>query len=717
VARRLQNCQAGGSKDPAKENVMRSAFATLGLTTTLLLAPGHVRAQAQDPDAYGDDYQTGNFGRVRYQENDPTILRANEDAKDDNVATVNTPIFPGDTIRTGPAGRAEIQLAGGTLVRVDRDSEITFQSLPDSRATYQDNSVLRLTSGAIQLTTHLRDKDKDEFRVDTASSSIYPLGDGEFRIETGDDGETRVLSRRGVAEVGGEHGSVLVRGGMRTVVSPVSAPNDPRPHNTFALSAFDRWCADREERLRAKATYARHRDRDDDDDYSVEDVPDEVRPYYRELSDNGRWVYVPTYGYSWYPYDMEPGWRPYNDGRWVYGPHGYFWVGNEPWGWAPYHYGRWNWVTGYGWCWSPGRVFAGAWVSWSWGSIHVGWSPLDFWGRPAFYGSIYYDYYDPGCWTFISYQHFGVRSYRTYAVPVSRIGVAVRENTVVVRPPRVAPRELVRVPAVRERALRQVREDRVAHVLPISRESTPSRRFKEVEDRLIQRGPRASVLRPGTGRDPGVVRSPGGVGNRRPVRGGGLESGPNMENPGSGPIGRRLVDRVEPGARTPAGSRDAGGRDDRRVVTPREDRPEPDTRRLTGFPRRTVRDTRIGSPERDGTRDGGRDANPGVDRSRPRGEASDRDRVRSMYERLSRPREARKPESAGPSEQNPRGAAPRNDPRPRPEGDRRTPPPRIEARGAPQRQGPPAMQPSRQAPPPPRREATKHKEEGQKKRG
>ena len=711
---------------------MKSTLATLGLTAALLLSPGRAQAQAKDPDAYGDDYQVGNFGRVRYQENDPTILRADEDAKDDNVATINSPIFPGDTIRTGSAGRAEVQLAGGTLVRVDRDSEITFQSLPDSRAAYQDNSVLRLTSGAIQITTRLRDKDKDEFRVDTPSSSVYPLGDGEFRIETDGPGETRVVSRRGVAEVGGKDGSVLVRGGMRTVVSPGSAPDDPRPYNTFALDAFDRWCAEREERPRANDSYARRHERDDDD---VEDVPYEVRPYYRELRDYGRWVNVPTYGYCWYPYDMEPGWRPYYDGHWVYGPRGYFWVGNEPWGWAPYHYGRWNWVAGYGWCWAPGRVFAGAWVSWSWGSINIGWCPLDFWGRPAFYGSIYYDYYDPGCWTFISYQNFRVRSTRAYAVPVTRIGVALRDNTVVVRPPRVAPRQIVRAPDVRERVARQVREDQVARVLPISRESAPARRFKDVEDRLIQRGPRAGAARPGTGGDVGVVRTPGGVGDRRPVRRGGVPSLPSQGDPRRGPIGRRSpdlesrspADRVGSDARTPAGRRDVGHREEGRTVPLPEDRSEPDTRRLTGFPRRTIRDTRSESSERGGARPGVRDANPGVvgphrldeapdrDRAREGGSRETSDRVRSMYERLSRPREARKPETAGPSEPSPRLAAPRNDPGSRPEWDRRGPPPRMEARPAPQRGAPPAMQPSRQAPPR-ERQATRQKEEGRKKR-
>ena len=136
-----------------------------------------------------------------------------------------------------------------------------------------------------------------------------------------------------------------------------------------------------------------------------EALPAEVQPHYNELEANGDWVDTEDYGYVWTPDDVADDWKPYTDGYWGYGPSGYIWVSYEPWGWAPYHYGRWNWVGGYGWCWIPGRVFGGAWVSWSWGNAYLGWAPLDYWGYPAYRHARYYGYYDPWAWTFVSYHH------------------------------------------------------------------------------------------------------------------------------------------------------------------------------------------------------------------------------------------------------------------------------------------------------------------------
>ncbi|HJX84028.1 MAG TPA: DUF6600 domain-containing protein, partial [Candidatus Angelobacter sp.] len=71
----------------------------------------------------------------------------------------------------------------------------------------------------------------------------------------------------------------------------------------------------------------------------------------------GRWVDAPGYGQVWSPSNVDPGWAPYQTGRWVWQPYyGWTWVSYEPWGWAPYHYGRWF-VNGGSWCWWPGPVY------------------------------------------------------------------------------------------------------------------------------------------------------------------------------------------------------------------------------------------------------------------------------------------------------------------------------------------------------------------------
>jgi len=438
-------------------------------------------SQAADPDGYGDGYQSGAYGRIRSADGGATIVRADGESGDSGRAGVNAPIFPGDTLRTGADQRVEVQLAGGTVVRIDRGGEVVFQSLPNPSAKLQDNTVLVLNGGALRVTSRLGDK--DEFRIDTRDASVYLVGEGDFRIEADERGGTRVASLRGVAELVGNETSVLVRGGQRSVVVAGSAPDAPRAYSAFASDGFDRWCEARDE------AYRSHDRNTATDDVDRSQVPEEVRPYYSELSQNGEFAEDPEYGTVWYPSGVGAGWRPYYDGYWSYGPGGYFWVSYEPWGWAPYHYGNWQW-TYRGWCWVPGRVFAGAWVSWSWGSLYIGWAPLDYWGRPAWLGGPYYGgYYDPGCWTFVNYGHFHDDHLRRYAVPIATVRPELGQNTVVSRPPRVDPKRIAQSPEWRDRALRQVSDDHAARMRPIQPDRRPTQRMSDVQDHLLRRAP------------------------------------------------------------------------------------------------------------------------------------------------------------------------------------------------------------------------------------
>ncbi|MBZ5637467.1 MAG: FecR domain-containing protein [Acidobacteriia bacterium] len=673
----------------------RAGFA-LALATTLLLAAGPARAQAEDPEAYGDDYQQGDYGRIRSAENGATIDRSQPDSggrPGDGSATVNAPVFPGDTIRTGRDQRVEIQLASGALLRQDDDSEMTYVSLPRPGAEFQDNTVLRLSSGAVRIVGVVGEK--ETFRLDTPAASVYVLGDADVRVDVVRGGSTKVLSHRGVVEVVGEGGSVLVRGGMRSAVDAGSIPSDPRAFNTFASDGFDRWCDGRDDAYRVRSRSAGSPEYDPDAGYGA--VPGEVRPYYHELSSYGRWVDAPTYGWVWYPYDVAPGWRPYNDGYWDYGPGGYFWVANEPWGWAPYHYGRWNWVSGFGWCWAPGRVFGGAWVSWAWGSAYVGWAPLDFWGRPAFVGSLWYDYYDPACWTFVGFNHFGGRDYRRWAVPIDRLGPDLHRMAVVTRPPRFSPRGLASDPSVRERAARVAMQDRAAHVRPIVRDRVPDTRFRAVEDRLIERDRKQA--RPGAGP---VGARPVAPGPRRSV---GVSEIPRSVSPTAGSSGR--------GSRNPSYGDESGSRRPRVAAAPPAGRersqgngaPEPERWQRSRSPNAEqqqapgVQEPARGRRGQDGgngyarrilkdplAEERARQPKPHTDR--PAADRDTRDRVRDMYQHLARPRET------GPRE------VPR-DVRPSPPSPRYEPPtPRVERRASPPATSPPRVERPRSQPTP-----------------
>jgi hypothetical protein len=636
------------------------------ITLLGLLAAAPALAQAPGIEAYGDDYQSGDFGRILFEDNGVTILRGHDaDARD--RGTVNAPIFPGDTLRTDANQRVEVELAGGTLVRLDEGGELTFLSLPSPSAQYRDNIVLQLAEGTIRIASRL--DDGEEFRIDTPASSVYLLGDGDFRIEAEPRGRTLVLSRRGVAELSAEGGSVLVRAGMMSEAIPGGVPESARTFNTFSSDRFDRWVRERDEALKIRDDYygdAGYADEGYGDDAAYDEIPEEVQPYYGELSRNGRWVYVDDYGYGWYPTAVKSGWRPYYYGYWAYGPGGYFWVSNEPWGWAPYHYGRWHHVSGYGWTWFPGRVFAGAWVSWSWGSAYVGWAPLDYYGYPAHYTTLRPGFYDPLCWVFVDYHHvyhhnryYGYHHYYRHGGHHGGYydHYDSGRDAIVTRAPKVSPRELNDDPDARTRAYRTARGDRGAQFDSLDgRDRRTARRTVDIEDRLSDRAERR-VTRRG-GRAAGAAEGSPGVrperaGGPRATRGGDLADriddrrrGPGVVDGNPSRRGPRQPRRIE------ADGPGAGGRDRSGTTTTRG-----------AAPRNGRTDTRFGgsTARREGgnrTSTGAAPATPrrgGISRVHPRRESPDRetpsrrvagpertqDGRRELYRNVSRPREAR----------------------------------------------------------------------------
>jgi len=133
----------------------------------------------------------------------------------------------------------------------------------------------------------------------------------------------------------------------------------------------------------------------DNDAYADTD-PSALTEFKPALDPYGTWVEDPTYGTVWVPSTTVVGadFTPYvTAGHWTY-ENEYVWVSDYEWGWAPYHYGRWVRTAG-GWAWIPGRVYAGAWVSWrtgydGWG--YIGWAPLapTWYWRSGYAYSLYY---------------------------------------------------------------------------------------------------------------------------------------------------------------------------------------------------------------------------------------------------------------------------------------------------------------------------------------
>ena len=100
-----------------------------------------------------------------------------------------------------------------------------------------------------------------------------------------------------------------------------------------------------------------------------------ISVFHDHLAPYGRWVAAGSYGNVWVP-RVAAGWAPYVDGEWAYTDYGWSWVSYDPWGGDPCHYGSWAWVDPYGWVWTPGTVWAPAWVTWAYTDDYVGWAPI-----------------------------------------------------------------------------------------------------------------------------------------------------------------------------------------------------------------------------------------------------------------------------------------------------------------------------------------------------
>jgi uncharacterized protein DUF6600/FecR-like protein len=563
-----------------RPNPSRSRFVLPVLLLGALLSFGG-RVTAARADDRNEDPESGStFGRVRYLEGGLTLQRTGQGEFAD--ATVNDPIAPGDTLASED-GRSELGLSDGSTVWLDRGTRVDVRNLADIDGRYESTNLFALEGGAIRIEAPEPESKSKTYRVDTEAGSIYLLSGGSFRIET-EEGVTTLYSFRGVAELSGDDGSVLVRSGERGSVQPGRPPSEPRRFNTARLDDFDRFCEGRQ------AAYLR-RDKDEPVGQVVDEVPYEVHPYMNELSYYGSWRQVPDYGWVWRPV-YSGSWGPYVNGYWSWCRTGWVWVSNDPWGWAPYHYGRWDFGVDIGWFWIPGRVWSGAWVSFAVGPSHIGWCPLNYYNRPVFQDvtivnvvNVNVTRLQPRGWRFVPTDQFtNPRSPRT-AVRVDRLP---RGTDVVItsRLPRFDPREVAGRPERGVHFVDTVRQTRAPLPVTVDRNNKPQS-FRAVEKAAP--GPRgrrgvpaaeprdsARVQRarpgvrnesPGTGPRPSPPRSDVS-GRPRGVPGGPQHPSGREPNPPR--------ERVAPPARTQGQGRGGGAPQARPPEPPRDSRSRPE---------------------------------------------------------------------------------------------------------------------------------------------
>ncbi len=250
-----------------------------------------------------------------------------------SAAQINWPITGGNRLYADDNARAELQI-GASSLRLAEMTAVDFTRLDDERVE------VYVPQGTVNVTLRSWDSG-DPFIITTPTLSITLNGNGRYRIEVDDDGETAIVTvRQGEAQVvnGNSHFNLIAP--QRAEISG-SDGGDVSIQRSDAEDDFDRWAADRDRRQEV-ATSSR---------YVAPDTPGLY-----ELDQYGQWRDVPDYGNVWTPSHVAADWAPYRDGRWAWvEPWGWTWIDAAPWGYAPFHYGRWVYINSY-WAWAPGRI-------------------------------------------------------------------------------------------------------------------------------------------------------------------------------------------------------------------------------------------------------------------------------------------------------------------------------------------------------------------------
>ena len=314
---------------PARQSaLMRWTLAWLGLVVLLMSAtlarasalPGEVPALAGRLSTLAGD--------VRWFDRDSNAWVQSSEAQ----PLRNWPLAPGDRLRTGAGGRAELRI-GSTTVRLGADAELWLPRL-DEQAV-----LLHLQAGSMAV--RLAEIDRDSFgpvEMLTREGRWLPQGSGHFRLDRERDA-TQASSWRGELRFEGRDSALSIGAGRRADLW-----QDSGGTTRFAWAGVER---------DGFASWVAHDERQDDAPISARYVPPGMTGW-QDLDRHGDWIDDQQHGMVWQPRVVAQGWVPFHDGRWAWvAPWGWTWIDAAPWGFAPFHYGAWVSIGGR-WSWSPG---------------------------------------------------------------------------------------------------------------------------------------------------------------------------------------------------------------------------------------------------------------------------------------------------------------------------------------------------------------------------
>lgn len=319
------------------------------------------------PVVAADDYPL--HARVSYDAGGSMVKGGSDD--DWSHATVNALVLPGDTLWVDKGGTSELELAGGTFLRMADGSKVEVSSLPPS-------GVLRGWQGSFYVQRLSRSSGGMMFTTPACAVQIEP--DTCVRFDIVDAGATTVSVRWGRASVSTDAGgTTLVTDNRRCWVDPGYLPSETQYFDRSEEDSFDVWNRERTQLLAGGG----------------KTVPNTVviqnsTMGASELASSGEWIYVDN-SFYWRP-TVVADYIPYRCGYWSYVPGcGSVWVDEYPFAYVTSHYGRWHYAPTYGWVWGYDPVWSPAWVA----TIRCGdyfvWTPVDYYSRPvAVYQSAYF---------------------------------------------------------------------------------------------------------------------------------------------------------------------------------------------------------------------------------------------------------------------------------------------------------------------------------------
>lgn len=367
----------------------------------ILILPQYIHSKSNYKYVHSPDTDVY-FGHVSYVEvkhdgKDPVVIREGKEEPD--VAVLNFPLLPGDTIRTTESRRCEIQLDTGTIIRLGLDTELKIETILAECLTSRNGMTNFLLNKGKVYIMYKRYSYREIFQVVTPNAAVKMKHGAVTMINAGEDGSTGVQVKRGKVHVA--YGPdmenldkiIIKKSDMLTISKDHKALLGEYTQDVdFEL--WNEWINENYEELHEGLT----------------PLPKPIRRYpkavvyfaQRYSNIYGEWVWDDYFGYVWRPNynDYYPWgtWSPYIYGHWREVNGQLFWVPEESWGWVPYHLGLWMWSKKQGWIWIPGSAFAPSWTVWDYYMDYYYWRPWALWdwyyyNYGYYYGGGFYPYY------------------------------------------------------------------------------------------------------------------------------------------------------------------------------------------------------------------------------------------------------------------------------------------------------------------------------------